>query len=51
MQFPKKEGEEYVLTQKLCIGSTDGSPSNNKDVFSDECYNTKYTVEYLSNQY
>ena len=42
---------DYVLTQKFCIGSTDGSPSNNKDVFSNKCYNTKYTVEYLSNQY
>ena len=42
---------DYVLTQKLCIGSTNGSPGDNKDVFSNKCYNTKYTVEYLSNQY
>jgi hypothetical protein len=42
---------DYVLTQKFCIGSTDGSPGNNKDVFSNKCYKTKYTVEYLSNQY
>ena len=40
-------GQDYVLTQKFCIGGPDGRLANNVNVESDEC-RTKYKVKYLS---